>query len=138
MRINTEIEIPESEITESFIRSGGPGGQNVNKVATAVQLRYKLRDSDALPDRVKSRIMHHYHNWITKEGELIIEADQFRTQIQNRESARQKLRKIVLSELKPRKKRIRTKPSYRARQARLEAKKKQSRKKSLRQNNFPE
>lgn len=136
MRINSEIEIHESEITESFIRGGGPGGQNINKVATAVQLRFNLRNSAALPDHVISRINQHYHNWITKDGELIIEAAQFRTQRQNRESARKKLRMIVVSAMKPKKKRIKTNPSYRARQTRLDSKKKHSQKKSLRQNTF--
>jgi ribosome-associated protein len=138
MRISTEIEIPESEITESFIRGGGPGGQNINKVATAVQLRFNLLNSTALPTHVISRIMQHHHNWITKDGELIIEAAQFRTQRQNRESARQKLRMIVVSQLKPKKKRIKTKPSRRARQSRLDSKKKHSQKKSLRNKNYPE
>ncbi len=138
MRISAEIEIPESEITESFIRSGGPGGQNINKVSSAVQLRFNLGKSTVLPDHVKSRIMQHHHNWITKDGELIIEAGQFRTQRQNRESARRKLRMIVVSHLKPKKKRIKTKPSHSARQSRLDSKKKHSQKKSLRRDTFPE
>ena len=132
MKINDQLEIPESEINEIFIKGSGPGGQNINKVATAVQLRYKLRESEALPAYIKSRILRDNHNRVNSNGELIIETSQFRTQFKNREMAREKLKMIVTSALKKRIKRVKTKPSYRSRQARLDQKKKHSQKKSLR------
>ena len=72
MKITEQIEIPENEIHESFIRGSGPGGQNINKVATAVQLRYNLKGSAALPPHIKSRLLRNNHNRINNNGELII------------------------------------------------------------------
>lgn len=138
MKITEQIEIPENEIHESFIRGSGPGGQNINKVATAVQLRYNLKGSAALPPHIKSRLLRNNHNRINNNGELIIEANRFRTQAKNREMARDKLRMIVTNALKKKKRRVKTKPSYRSRQARLDHKKKHSQKKSFRKKVYPD
>jgi len=138
MRITKRLEIPDIEISETFGTSSGPGGQNVNKVATAVQLRFNLRASRSLPAYVKSNIMRKYHNRINKDGVLIIEANQFRTQTKNRDAAREKLKEIITQAIRRPKKRKRTKPSYRSRQARLDHKKKHSRKKSRRKKIYPD
>lgn len=138
MKITESIEIPESELHEIFIRSGGPGGQNLNKVSTSVQLRFDVVASESIPAHVKSRILMSNHNRINKDGELIIEASQFRTQMQNRDSAREKLAKIVQNALRQPRKRIKTNPSLRSRQARLDQKKRHSQKKSFRQRIDPD
>ena len=138
MIITDKIEIPESEIKETFIRSSGPGGQNVNKVASAAQLRFNVLNSESLPDYVRARIIHTHHNRMNKDGDLVINSAQYRTQSQNREKVREKLKSIIISALKRKKKRVKTKPSYRARQARLDRKKRISQKKSDRQKKFLE
>ncbi|MFZ3045376.1 MAG: alternative ribosome rescue aminoacyl-tRNA hydrolase ArfB [Desulfatirhabdiaceae bacterium] len=92
--VTSEIIIAESEIEEKFICSSGPGGQNVNKVATAVQLRFDIQNS-SLPDRVKHRLTNLEGGRITGDGVLLIDARQFRTQEQNRQDARQRLIELI-------------------------------------------
>ena len=120
--ITPTIKIHESELQFEFIRASGPGGQNVNKVATAVQLRFDARGS-LLPAEVKSRLLHHAGKRVTSEGILLIVAKQYRTQEQNREEAVQRLIALVRkAAIKP-KARMKTKPTKAAKEKRLKTKK---------------
>ncbi len=116
------IIIPEEELTESFVRASGPGGQNVNKVSTAVQLRFDIRQSPSLPDDVAVRLMKLAGSRLTKDGVIVITADRFRTQDANRSDARARLQALVAAaEVRPVKRRP-TRPSAGARERRLTGK----------------
>ncbi len=93
--------IPENELSESFIRAAGPGGQNVNKVATAVQLRFDVENSPSISPYIKNRLKKIASHLMTLNGELIIEASSHRTQGRNREDARQRLAEFVAEAAKP-------------------------------------
>jgi ribosome-associated protein len=122
IRVTEEVRLDEGEIRERFIRSSGPGGQNVNKVATAVQLRFDVRNSRSLSDEVRERLIRIAGNRVTREGVLVIEAGRFRTQERNRRDARERLaewvRKAAVSP-RPRKK---TRPTAGSKVRRLEDK----------------
>jgi ribosome-associated protein len=116
------IIIPETELEESFIRASGPGGQNVNKVSSAVQLRFDVRASPSLPDDVAVRLMRLAGSRLTREGVIVITADRFRTQERNRADARERLQALVLAaEVRP-VKRHPTKPSKGQKEKRLAGK----------------
>ncbi|BDA87038.1 aminoacyl-tRNA hydrolase [Aureimonas sp. SA4125] len=101
LRINPRLLIPGSDFEESFIRASGPGGQNVNKVSSAVQLRFNARGSRALADDVAVRLMRLAGSRTTKAGEILIEASRFRTQERNREDARERLADLIRQALVP-------------------------------------
>ena len=122
MLIKDKFFIDEKEITETFIRSSGPGGQNVNKAETAVQIRFDVAHSSSLPDDVRVRLMVMLRSRLTKDGVLIITAQRYRTQDQNRQDARHRLAELIYRATIPVKKRIPTKPTRSSRETRLAAK----------------
>jgi ribosome-associated protein len=130
--VTPTLTIDESEIQWEFIRSSGPGGQNVNKVASAVQLRFDVVNSPSLPDDVRERLMRLAGQRMTEDGVLIINARQYRTQSRNREDALDRLIELVRQAAQPPKRRRKTRPSRAAKQRRLDAKRRQSDKKRLR------
>lgn len=123
IEVTPDVAIDEKDITVDFIRSSGPGGQNVNKVATGVQLRFALNESASLPEDVKQRLRSIARNRITGEGVLIIEAQRFRTQEQNREDALARLAALVYQAAQKPKARKPTRPSAASQARRVEAKK---------------
>jgi ribosome-associated protein len=132
IEITDSLSVPKNEVEFSFIRSSGPGGQNVNKVATAVQLRFDIPASHALPAEAKSRLMKLAKNRITKEGVLILEARSHRTQEQNRGEAVQRFVLLLRRAMQKPKVRRPTRPGAAQRERRLHEKKKRSALKSER------
>lgn len=132
LRITDEIALEEWELTEQFIRSGGPGGQNVNKVSSAVELRFEAARSPNLPEPVKRRLRRLAGARWTKEGAVVIRAEDTRHQSRNREIARERLAELVRKATVAPKKRKPTRPTLASKRRRLEAKKKRGEVKALR------
>lgn len=126
IRITAKISIDEIELHEKFVRSSGPGGQNVNKVSTAVQLRFNVAQSENIPHSVKMKILNSGDSRLTKDGELVLIAESFRTQEANRKDAVERLKEIIRKAAFVPKKRIPTRPSLGAKKRRLESKAKRS------------
>jgi ribosome-associated protein len=131
IEISPSLQIDERELQIDFIRASGPGGQNVNKVATAVQLRFDVRGS-SLPEEIKTRLIQLAGKRMTTEGALVIEAKRFRTQEQNRVDAIQRFVELVRKSLMPPKARKKTKPSAASKEVRLKEKKRKGEIKKLR------
>ena len=111
MQINDTLEIDETELEERYTRASGPGGQHVNKTESAVQLRFNLAASTSLPPAVKARLVRLAAGRLTKDGVLVIRAEETRSQERNRAAARERLKALVIEALTPPKPRIKSRPS---------------------------
>mgnify|MGYP001046100831 CR=1 FL=1 len=130
--VTDRIRIPEKEIEEHFVRASGPGGQNVNRVATAVHLRFDAASSPSLPEEVRRRLMRLAGSRLTREGVVVIEARRHRTQEQNRKDALERLKALIRKAAERPRSRKPTRPTRASRRRRLEAKTRKGRLKRLR------
>jgi ribosome-associated protein len=124
--INERVQIPEEEFQWSFSRSGGPGGQNVNKVASKAELRWNVAQTPSLPLEIKARFCERFGGRITSEGELVITSQRFRDQARNREDCLEKLRAMIVQAAAPPRPRKKTRPTRASHRKRLEAKKRRA------------
>ncbi|HYG07565.1 MAG TPA: alternative ribosome rescue aminoacyl-tRNA hydrolase ArfB [Stenotrophomonas sp.] len=122
LQITPQLAIPPVELVERFVRASGAGGQNVNKVSTAVELRFDVAGSPSLPEPVRTRLLARRDRRLTAEGVLVIDAQRFRTQDRNREDARARLAEFIAAGLSAPKRRIATKPTRGSQLRRLDAK----------------
>lgn len=132
MQITPQVEINEWELTEQFVQSGGPGGQNVNKVATAVELRFEAERSPSLPAPVKTRLRRLAGRRWTKDGAIVLKVSETRSQARNRELARERLAELIRAALERPKRRVPTKPTLGSKRRRLAGKRQRGEVKSLR------
>lgn len=132
IKITPQLLLNDSELKFSFIRASGPGGQNVNKVSSAVQLRFDVQHSPSLSEAVRARLLSLAGKKITLQGELIIKADRYRTQERNKQDAIHRLQDLIKHAATPPKKRKKTKPTLASKQRRLTKKKLHAKNKALR------
>jgi ribosome-associated protein len=132
VRITGDVSVDEAELSESFVRSPGPGGQNVNKVATAVRLRFDVLRNRSIPEEARERLLRIAGSRATREGVLVIEAHRFRTRERNREDARERLARLVLRALVPPVPRRPTRPTAGSKERRLGEKRRRGETKSAR------
>ena len=132
IHVTSTIAIDENEVHEEFIRTSGPGGQNINKVATGVQLRFDVVNSPSLPDEVRERLSSLARRRITKEGVLIIDARRFRTQGANRQDAMERLVELIRKAAQKPQVRRKTRPTFASKLVRLKGKRHRAKTKRLR------
>ena len=132
LHVTPDIALHEKELTWRFIRASGPGGQNVNKVSSAVQLRFDVRASASLPDAVRERLLRLARNRINSEGVLVVEARRFRTQERNREDARARLAALIARAAQAPKPRLSTRPTAASKRRRVERKRRHALRKRAR------
>jgi ribosome-associated protein len=132
IRVNAQIELDEREIQEEFVRASGPGGQNVNKVSTAVQLRFDVAHSPSLPEPVRARLIALAGRRLTQDGVLIIEAERYRSQRRNRDDALERLIELIREACEVDKPRRPTRPTLASKKRRLDSKQRRGETKKLR------
>ena len=132
IRVNAQIELDEREIQEDFVRASGPGGQNVNKVSTAVQLRFDVAGSPSLPEPVRERLIVLAGRRLTQDGVLILSAERYRSQRRNRDDALERLIELIREACEVDKPRRPTRPTLASKKRRLDSKQRRGETKKLR------